>query len=311
MLMTDSLVKASRPLLEIEGLEQRLKDKERHEEFVVEVGQRISIYPGNFVALFGPSGCGKTTLLSVLGLLRAPTNPSTLARFSICVEEAGHVTDVDLKAAWLSRRERQIEGLRRKWIGFALQSGELLPALTVRENISAPLRLNGITGAQCRERVDGLISAFGLRKVDDEETDTDSMHERSNVNGRGFDMGNARINKLSGGEYQRVSLARAIAHHPRLIFVDEPTAALNREMARGALEKLRELLEHESRPAATVMITHDEALAQEFANMTIRMAPIRNRPAGRVVEVIQHKSSLVDSQSLSAGLSGSVSCDIR
>ncbi len=109
-------------------------------------------------------------------------------------------------------------------------------------------------------------------------------------------MGNARVNKLSGGEYQRVSLARAIAHHPRLIFVDEPTAALNREMARGALETLRELLNHATRPSATVMITHDEELAHEFANVTIRMAPVRNRPAGRVEEVIYHTPPCIDMQ---------------
>ncbi len=124
------------PLLELEGLEQRLRDRERHEEFVVEVGHRIAIYPRNFVALLGPSGCGKTTLLSVLGLLRAPSNPKSLTRFSICVDDGDKLAQVDLKAAWVARRERQIERLRRRWIGFALQTGELLNALTVRENIA-------------------------------------------------------------------------------------------------------------------------------------------------------------------------------
>ena len=98
----------------------------------------------------------------------------------------------------------------------------------------------------------------------------------------------SRINKLSGGEYQRVALARAIAHRPTLVFVDEPTAALNRELARGALEQLRKLQREDGQHGAVVMITHDEDLADEFADMIIRMAPCKDRPAGEVVEII-HK----------------------
>lgn len=252
-------------ILEIEGLEQRLRDRERAEEFVVYVEQKIAVREGDFVALLGPSGCGKTTLLTVLGLLRKPTCLDRMKRFCIGIRRDGERAEFDLLQAWRRDARRQIERARRESLGFALQSGELLPALTVRENIAAPLRLNGVAGRACRERVEELLEAFGFR--------------------RGGAHGAARVNKLSGGEYQRVSLARAIAHRPRLVFVDEPTAALNRELARGALRQFQELQQQRADRGATVMITHDEQLADEFANVVIRMAPRKGEPAGEVVEI--------------------------
>lgn len=264
--------RAARPVvLAIEGLEQRLYDPERREEFVVHARPRIEIRAGGLVAILGPSGCGKTTLLTVLGLLRRPTRPEALDEFTIATREPdGQIRAHDLKRLWSGRRLGRIEQLRRSGIGFALQTGELLPALTVRENIAAPLQLNGITGHACRRRVDELVAAFGLRA-------------------RGGDGGIARsrVNKLSGGEYQRVVLARAIAHHPSLVFVDEPTSALNRELARDALELLRGLQSRDESPGATIMITHDEELADDFATMIVRMAPLRGRPAGEIVEVVE------------------------
>jgi len=274
------------PILELEGLEQHLQDDERPDTFVVYVRQRITIMSGDFVALLGPSGCGKTTLLTVLGLLRRPTKPDSLGRFSIWVDVNGERQELDLKDAWHRNRQRVIETSRRKHMGFALQSGELLPALTVRENVAVPLQINGITGAACRQRVDELVDAFRLKQTGASESSTSVGGE--NADADVYDLSLARVNKLSGGEYQRVSLSRAIAHRPRLVFVDEPTASLNREMARGALQQFRQLQQSAADPGATIMITHDEKLAEEFANVTIRMAPIPNQAAGEVVEVIRH-----------------------
>jgi ABC-type lipoprotein export system ATPase subunit len=263
-------------ILEIEGLEQRLRDRERAEEYVVYVEQSIAIHEGDFVALLGPSGCGKTTLLTVLGLLRKPTCLDRMKRFSIWTQRDGRRIEFDLLQAWRRDAHRKIERVRREHLGFALQTGELLPALTVRENIAAPLRLGGVAGRACRERVEELLDAFGFRREG-------SHGEAKRAASR--DFGAARINKLSGGEYQRVSLARAIAHRPRLVFVDEPTAALNRELARGALRQFQDLQQQRADRGATVMITHDEQLADEFANVVIRMAPRKGEPAGEVVEV--------------------------
>lgn len=259
-------------VLEIEGLIQRLRDPQSGAEFVVEVEQLLQVRQGDFVAILGPSGCGKTTLLTVLGLLRKPSAPRDLRVFRIRSSNgiANNSGFLDLKAAWCNRQNGLIETIRRRHIGFALQSGELLPSLTVAENIAAPMYLNGYDYADRKSRVSDLIDAFGLRRK------TGDNH---------YDLSRKRVNKLSGGEYQRVSLARAIAHRPSIVFVDEPTAALNREMARGALEQFRLLEASGSGGAATIMITHDEELADEFANLVVRMAPIVGRPAGRITAI--------------------------
>lgn len=260
-------------VLELDGLVQRLHDPQSGAEFVVEVDRPLQVRQGDFVAILGPSGCGKTTLLTVLGLLRQPSNPRDIGAFRIRGSQgtdSGEHGFVDLKEAWCRHHHSLIERIRRSHIGFALQSGELLPSLTVAENIAAPMYLNGVARDERRRRVSDLIDAFGLRR----QTGVDH-----------YDLSRKRVNKLSGGEYQRVSLARAIAHRPSIVFVDEPTAALNREMARGALEQFRLLEASGSGGAATIMITHDEELADEFANVIVRMAPMVGRPAGRIIDI--------------------------
>ena len=194
----------------------------------------------------------------------------------------------DLKHLWCRNRQRRLEHLRRRYIGFALQSGELLNSLKVWENIAVPLRLNGVRRRKCRARVSYLLTCFGLNDnghvaMHDSE---DELLEGKPVSSAAENrLANARVNKLSGGEYQRVVLARAIAHQPRLVFVDEPTASLNRELARTSLQQLKQSLLAGTDPGAVVMVTHDEVLASEFADVIIRMAPEKGRAAGRVVEV--------------------------
>ena len=303
------------PVLVVEALRQRLHDPQSGEEFVVTVEDRLEIRGGTFAAILGPSGCGKTTLLSVLGLLRRPTDPKSIGCFEIAGHDRRGKTIVhDVKELWQRNRQRRIERLRRQSIGFALQSGELLHSLTVAENVALPLRLNGISGHKCRIRVQQLLDSFGLstngrlsasapRGGDagkDEAAQT--AHEMSA--GR---IANARVNKLSGGEYQRVVLARAIAHRPRLVFVDEPTSSLNRELARAALSQLKQSQLGGDNPGAVVMITHDEQLVREFADMVIRMAPEKDRAAGRVVEIIHQQPQPVEGNSAVASMQGSMS----
>lgn len=294
-------------ILEIEGLEQRLTDRDRPEEFVVYVRHAVSVRQGDFVALLGPSGCGKTTLLTVLGLLRAPSNPKSIGRFVLWDDSSSGRREIDLAEAWHSKRFGLIEGLRRKQIGFALQSGELLPALSVAENIAAPLHLNGIARSVRERRVRELIETFGLCRLANNGLDQDSKDDLGDAqprNDRDYDLSSARANKLSGGEYQRVSLARAIAHHPSIVFVDEPTSALNRELARGALRQFQQLYATAGSRGAAVMITHDEELASEFANVVIRMQPLKGRPAGEVVEVIRKTPNCI-----SANLGTPIKCN--
>jgi len=277
------------PILAIEGLEQRLEDPRGHGQFTVLVEDRLTVCKGDFVAILGPSGCGKTTLLTVLGLLRRPSNVKEMGGFTMWAQTADGPHEIDLKQAWLAGNSRQIEALRRKHVGFALQSGELLTSLTVQENIASPLRINGAPRRLWKARVQELLDAFDLHRVKTiNDSDNPATEEKNGANRDG--LATSRVNQLSGGEYQRVSLARAIAHQPHLVFVDEPTAALNRELARDALNQFRALQQQRPDKGATIMITHDEQLAGEFANVTIRMAPLQNRPAGRVVEVVRQVS---------------------
>lgn len=273
-------------VLELAGLEQRLFDAERGEQFVVRVDHYLKIARRSVVALLGPSGCGKTTLLTVLGLLRSPSHLAKLETFIMRTQGPnGSWIEYDLRQIWLRRQRRQIERLRREHIGFALQNGELLPSLTVRENIAVPLRLNGLTGKRCWDRVNELLTTFRLDGS--ESTDDEAARQRHRRR-----LAYSRINKLSGGEYQRVALARAIAHRPTLLYVDEPTSALNRELAWGALEQMRLLQCSESSQGAAVMITHDEQLAIAFADVIIRMAPVKGQPVGEVVEIVNNTPSI-------------------
>ena len=247
------------PVLEFENLIQTLTDPERGEQFTVRVKQKIRIESGDFVALVG---------------LRSPSHPKELGHFQLTsCGQSGAWTTHDLKAIWTKRQLSKIEELRRSSVGFALQTGELLPSLTVRENIAAPLRLNGMYGKACWDRVNELLSAFGLAQ------DRQGQPSRQAW---------SRVNKLSGGEYQRVALARAIAHKPSLVFVDEPTSALNRELAWGALEQFRLLQTQPNHHGATIMITHDEELAKSFSTQIIRMAPVKGKSEGEVVEICRN-----------------------
>jgi ABC-type lipoprotein export system ATPase subunit len=281
-------VAGNAPVLVVEDLQQRLVDRQSGEQFVVTLEGRLEIPRGAFVAILGPSGCGKTTLLSVLGLLRRPTNVESLGAFQISGSDArGHQAVHDVKQLWRRGRQRRIEQLRRRHIGFALQSGELLSSLQVWENIALPLRLNGAAAGECRRRGGELLAAFGLA----EDGAASVASENGRTNGR---LAHARVNKLSGGEYQRVVLARAIAHRPGIVFVDEPTSALNRELARTSLEQLRQSQLERAGAGAVVMITHDEQIAAEFADMVVRMAPETGRAAGRVVDISWQRPKILD-----------------
>ncbi|MEM7473779.1 MAG: ATP-binding cassette domain-containing protein [Planctomycetota bacterium] len=280
-------------VLEIEGLVHRITSPEdsTKELFRVTVDQLVQVRSGSFTALLGDSGCGKTTLLSILGLLRRPSDPSAISRFRLsCVGTAGEPATTDVAELWKADRQFEIEDLRRKHIGFALQSGDLLASLNVQENIGLPLRLNGYHNPAYSERVQELLTFFELDNEDEgeEERTIEKKTAKTSVTSVerkvGIPIALRRVNKLSGGQFQRVVLARAIAHRPRIAFVDEPTSALNKTLARRALGHLSETLRQAEHPGAVVMITHDQALADEFADMVVRMEP-DGKYSGKVCEV--------------------------
>ena len=276
------------PILLIRSLTQRLYDPDRGDEFVVTVNQPIQLENGDFASLLGPSGCGKTTLLTVLGLLRKPSNINEAEAFLFNISQSdGSTKELDIKKAWKNNQNGLIDNARRSHIGFALQSGELLQSLSVKENIAVPLRLNGYSQPEIEARVNELIESFGLIRSASSDASTAVADDDDSEIDSHYSLADAKVNKLSGGEYQRVVLARAIAHSPDLIFVDEPTAALNRELARKALNNLKTLQEEER--CAVLMITHDEELAEEFSNIIIRMEPVRGKAAGHIKEIIREE----------------------
>ena len=190
-------------------------------------GIDIKVDKGEFVAIVGTSGSGKSTLLHMLGGLDRPTS--------------GTVT-IDGKDIF-SLKDEELTIFRRRKIGFIFQSFNLVPVMTVYENIVLPIELDG--NAADKEFVDEIINTLGLTgKI------------------------NAYPNQLSGGQQQRVAIARALASAPALILADEPTGNLDSKTSQDVLGLLKVIGERYSQ--TIVMITHNEEIAQ-MADRIIRI----------------------------------------
>jgi putative ABC transport system ATP-binding protein len=179
-------------------------------------GIDLKIKMGDIQLLMGPSGSGKTTLLSILGGILTPT--------------AGNVYLMGQEITELSRHK--LAQFRLKNMGFIFQGFNLFPALTAAENIEAALNLKGFKGREARQQSLKLLEQVGLG-----------------------DKSKSLPSDLSGGQKQRIAIARALAGKPRLIFADEPTAALDSQRGRAVIELLRSLAKEEG--CTVVMVTHD------------------------------------------------------
>ena len=186
-------------------------------------GVDLRIEAGEIVALLGPSGSGKSTMLQAVGLLEGG--------FGGKIEIAGE------DAARLGRDERA--AIRRDHIGFVYQFHHLLPDFTAIENVELPQLVAGRQQPQVRERAGELLTALGL--------------------GERLDH---RPSKLSGGEQQRVAVARALANRPRLVLADEPTGNLDEKTADKVLAQFLELVRGEG--SAALVATHNERLAHRM-----------------------------------------------
>ncbi len=191
-------------------------------------GVSAAIAPGSFTALMGPSGSGKSTFLNVAAGLDRPTS--------------GTVALGDTDLAGLS--ERRLTILRRERIGFVFQAFNLLPSLTVAQNIALPLRLDGRRPR--RSTVREVAARVGL--------DRRLRH---------------RPSQLSGGQQQRVAIARALVTRPEVVFADEPTGALDTHTGRDVLGLLRQVVDHDGH--TVVMVTHDP-VAAAYADQVIMLA---------------------------------------
>jgi putative ABC transport system ATP-binding protein len=181
-------------------------------------GITIRLSRGSFTAIMGPSGSGKSTFLHIAAGLDRPTS--------------GAVALGDTDLARLS--ERRLTILRRERIGFVFQAFNLMPSLTVTQNIGLPLRLDGRRAR--RSQVREVAARVGLEKR--------LRH---------------RPSQLSGGQQQRVAIARALVTRPEVVFADEPTGALDTQTGRGVLALLREVVDGDGH--TVVMVTHDPVAA--------------------------------------------------
>lgn len=188
--------------------------------FEVLKGVHLRLERGDFVALMGPSGCGKSTLLHLCGAMDLPTSGS-----------------VSIENVRLDRlTDSQLTRLRRNRIGFIFQFFNLLPTLTVLENVSLPLQLAGQSSIRSTKEAEDWLNKVGLE---------------------------ARLTRypqqLSGGEMQRAAIARALVHRPALLIADEPTGSLDSQNGERVLQLLQQL--NEELGVTVLLATHSPAIA--------------------------------------------------
>ena len=214
----DDSAASREPIIELRGLTKSYQEGERERVVLRDVS--LSIERGEFIVLLGRSGSGKSTLLNLISGIDLPT--------------AGEVLIDSTNLTRLSERERTL--FRRKHIGFVFQFFNLIPTLTVEENLLLPLELNGQAGKQARQTALDTLDMVGLADRAKDFTD-----------------------RLSGGEQQRVAIARAIVHAPSLILADEPTGNLDAETGRLVID----LLEGFTRQGGKTMLvaTHSTEIA--------------------------------------------------
>jgi len=198
----------------------------------------LAVEPGEILAIVGPSGSGKTTLLSVAGCLLRPTS--------------GQVVILGQEVTTFG--QSQLSGFRLRHIGFVFQTFNLLPSLSARENVEIALNLAGLAGHQAHDRADRLLDLLELTQR--------ARH---------------RPPDLSGGEQQRLAVARALANRPDIILADEPTASLDSHVGHRVLELMRSaVIAGEAR--GLVVVTHDTRIL-DLAHRVLLMEDGVLRPA--------------------------------
>jgi len=189
----------------------------------------LEVSQGDFICITGQSGCGKSTLLHILGLLDAP--------------DSGRVV-IDNKE--ISSTMPEAPSIRNKELGFVFQFHYLVEDLTAKENVALPMIIGGISSAKAQKEAASLLESLGLRQ-------------------RLFSY----PNQLSGGEQQRVSLARALINRPRIVLADEPTGNLDPDHSAEVWQMIQKL--NKEREQTFVIVTHD-IMSAKLANLTYNLA---------------------------------------
>jgi len=191
-------------------------------------GIDLTIDEGEFTAIVGPSGSGKTTFLNVISGLDDATGGSVRLSGKLLSEMSG----------------KELSDFRRDNIGFIFQSNNLIPVLTVEENVEYVMLLQGVPKKERHERVKKILADLGLE-----------------------DMADRRPNRLSGGQQQRAGVARAMVSKPALVLADEPTASLDSEAAESLMEIMREL--NEKSKITFIFSTHDQRVMKKARRLIV------------------------------------------
>ena len=209
--------------IKIENLRKRYGEGDAAVEALKDVNMHVA--PGEVVGLVGPSGSGKSTLLKCLGAIIEPTSGRMTLGQEIIYDDGWKISD--------------LRTLRRDKIGFVFQAPYLIPFLDVADNVALLPMLAGQTNAVARARAHELLDALEVGH-----------------------RAQAQPSQLTGGEQQRVSIARALANRPPVILADEPTAPLDSERALGVMRILNQMaLQYH---AAIIVVTHDEKIIPTF-----------------------------------------------
>lgn len=203
--------------LVLESVSKSFGDGENAVDVLNDLSLRVKA--GELVAIVGPSGSGKSTFLSIAGALLSPSS----GRVIIDGDEINNMSSA------------QMNSIRLKKIGFIFQSANLIPYLTVRDQLLLVTELEGNRNKEAKKRADDLLEKLGL------------AHRKHHY-----------PESLSGGERQRVAIARAWMNNPEIIFADEPTASLDSERGRAVVQMLAD--EVKLRGKAAVMVTHDQRM---------------------------------------------------
>lgn len=214
---------AEQPVVEVKGISKHFGTGPTRVDALREVS--IEVFPGTVIGLRGPSGSGKSTLLNVIGCILEPNSGSMRLNGELVYDGR--------------RLRRDLRGLRLEKIGFIFQSHNLLPFLNAWENVAVARILAGASLGRAKERAFELLAYLGIDRRKD-----------------------AMPGELSGGEAQRIAIARALANDPRIILADEPTAALDSQRAGAVMDLLRKVATE--RRTAVIVVTHDEKIFNRF-----------------------------------------------
>ena len=214
------------PIVQVSGLGKRYRLGETQVNALD--GINLEIYPGETVILSGPSGSGKSTLLQLIGCLDIPTTGN--------VNVLGRDTQ--------QQSDNSLSDFRAQYLGFVFQTFNLIPVLSVYENVEYPLLLN--KDAQRKEKIMAMLEKVGLEKF---------AHQYPN--------------SLSGGQRQRVAIARALVHQPKLLIADEPTANLDRKTGDLVLDVMFDLAITTN--TAVVVSSHDPKIIAETDKRQIHL----------------------------------------